>query len=287
MLPAARTTDFHVCPLHGGGTVTALGDGFVETNSLPQAHGGDRALCGAGPVDFVVTGSGTVTVHSKPAARLSDKTMHEGVVIIGSGNVLIGGPTVGATLGNPDAGTRACMAAAAGRTSGRTKQSYSNCGVETSRQIINQATGSNLGEDELLQRAVDNGWAAGSTAPDQIHKAGGSWPSQRQPMLEANGVPAEQVPGTMTNLIQAAAEGKGTEVDVWAGSLWPPEYGYKPGTGPHVVLVTGVEFDENGEPKNVIINDTGPGECGKAYSRATFDYALMDDNHLVTKSPIW
>ena len=71
------------------------------------------------------------------------------------------------------------------------------------------------------------------------------------------------------------------------GSLWPPSYGFKPGTGPHVVLVTGVEYDENGNMKNVIINDTGTGECGKSYPAAKFKGALMGDNHVVTKRPIW
>jgi uncharacterized Zn-binding protein involved in type VI secretion len=256
----------------------------VDTNSLPQARGGDPAICVAA-LDFIVTGSGTVTVSSKPAARATDKTMHKGVIQIGSGNVMIGGPTVGATVGNPDAATKACEAAAAGRASGLTKQSYNNCGIETSRQIINQATGKNISEDDLLKQAVRRKQASGSL--DNLKKAGGSWPYQREPLLNENGVPAEQVPCTMDNLAQAAAEGKGVQVDIWAGTIWPPAYGYKPGTGPHVVMVTGIEYDADGNMKNVIINDTGAGDCGKSYPAALFKSALMGDNHVITKRPVW
>jgi len=39
--------------------------------------------------------------------------------------------------------------------------------------------------------------------------------------------------------------------------------------------------------KNVIINDTGAGTCGKSYPAATIKSALMGDKHVVTKRPIW
>jgi hypothetical protein len=48
-----------------------------------------------------------------------------------------------------------------------------------------------------------------------------------------------------------------------------------------------VEYDADGKMKNVIINDTGPGECGKSYSAAKFQGALMGLNHTVTQKPIW
>ena len=276
---------------------------MVLTNGVPQARGTDPAVCN-GPVDFIVTGAATVKIDGQPAARMTDKAMHGGIVAAGSGDVMIGGPTAGVTLGNVDAGNKACQAAAAGRASGSTKQSYYNCGVETTRQIINQATGKGLTEDGLLQQAVANGQAGdGSHANDDDDiddndgsspkgvpnpaKAGGTTPDQREAMLNDNGVPAEQVPGTMGNLAQGVGEGKGVEADIWAGSIWPPSYGVQPGKGAHAVLVTGVEYDENGNMKNVIINDTGAGDCGKAYPADVFQKALMGDNHVVTKGPVW
>ena len=100
MLPAARNAEQCFCPAHGVGAINKSAAGSVETNSRGQARGGDSAVCPCGPIDFLVTGSGSVTVNSQPAARTSDKTMHHGLVMLGSGDVVIGGPTVGATLGN-------------------------------------------------------------------------------------------------------------------------------------------------------------------------------------------
>jgi hypothetical protein len=201
----------------------------VEVNGLPQGHATDQALC-AGPKDFLVTGSGTVTVNSKPAARVTDKSMHGGSVLVGSVNVLIGGPTVGATLGNPDAAKKACEAAAKGRSSNSTQQSYGNCGIETTRQILNQATGQNVSEDDLLKEAIQKKLAADSSKPDE---RGGSYPEDNAKLLNQHGVPAQNVDGTMDNLTQGVAEGKGVGASVWAGSIWPPSSGYKPGTGAH------------------------------------------------------
>ncbi len=116
---------------------------------------------------------------------------------------------------------------------------------------------------------------------------GGTFPYQREDLLNDNGVPAEQVPGTMGNLAQGVADRKGVEADVWAGSIWPLSYGYKPGTGAHCVLVTGVEYDANGNMKNVVINDTGAGDCGIAYPADVFKKALMGDDHVVTKGRVW
>src|SRR5512132_3409575 len=99
MLPSARKGEECLCPTHGVGVIDKSA-GSVETNGRGQARSGDAARCGCGPSDFLVTGSGSVTVNSQPAARMTDKTTHRGLVALGSGNVLIGGPTVGATLGN-------------------------------------------------------------------------------------------------------------------------------------------------------------------------------------------
>ena len=295
MLPSARKGEECLCPAHGLGVVDKSAAGSVETNGRGQARGGDATQCTGGPIDFLVTGSGSVTVNSQPAARMSDKTMHRGLVVLGSGDVVIGGPTVGATLGNKKAGTACCESMAAGRdpasetgiTPGARKQSYSNCGIESSRQIINTATGKKLTEGELLRKAVDRGQAFGTTDPKLIRYAGGSLPEQRVALLNENGVPAEAVPGTVDNMVQASAEGRGVEVDIWAGTIWPPSYGRKPGTGPHSVLVTGIEFDANGLPTGVIINDTGAGDCGKTYPIETFRKAIIGQNHVITKQPIW
>jgi hypothetical protein len=61
--------------------------------------------------------------------------------------------------------------------------------------------------------------------------------------------------------------------------------------GGHVVLTTGIEYDADGNPKNVIINDTGTGECGAKIPADQYEASLRNDQSdqmsIVTDSPIW
>ena len=95
MPPAARLSDFHVCPMltgpvpHVGGPVIAAGVTCV-TQMLPQAVATDKAIC-VGPPDVIVKGSMTVMVGGKPAARLGDNCAHGGTIMLGCFTVMIGG----------------------------------------------------------------------------------------------------------------------------------------------------------------------------------------------------
>ncbi len=64
----------------------------------------------------------------------------------------------------------------------------------------------------------------------------------------------------MQNLETAVSSGRGNIVVVDSQTLWSNGV-TPPSTGDHVVQVIGVEYDENGNVKNVIINDTGTGNC--------------------------
>jgi len=94
-MPAARTTDMHVCPMltalvpHVGGPILPPCCPTVLTGSLPQARVTDMATC-VGPPDIIVLGSFTVLVGSLPAARMTDTTAHGGTIILGLPTVLIG-----------------------------------------------------------------------------------------------------------------------------------------------------------------------------------------------------
>jgi hypothetical protein len=214
------------------------------------------------------------------AARQTDKTMHGGTIMLGSLNVEIGGPAAGATLGNVAAGTAACNAAAAGRTSGSVQQSYNNCGVESSRQIINRATGANIGEDALLDQSTRNGDADSAR---RRFDSGGTSPSERQNILANNGVPSTLQPATMANITQAVAEGKGVITSHDVSVLWGPG-----NSGGHAVVVTGAQYDANGNLINVIINDTGQGICGNVIPAAQFQNSLRPGRDAnVTTNPIW
>jgi hypothetical protein len=239
----------------------------------------DQALCPP-TKDFIVTGSATVQIGGKAAARVSDKTMHGGIIVQGSGDVIIGGAATGSTLGNPEAGLAAFEAAAAGRASGSTQQSYQNCGVESSRQIVNQVTGGDISEDDLLDTAMGNGWALEEETRDD---SGGTTSEGMQAILDSQDVPSTLQPQTMENIQQAVAEGRGVITAHDAGALWNT-----PDEGGHAVLVTGTEYDSEGHLTGVIINDTGTGEGMHSVPADRYEGSLLQGfDATVTDDPIW
>jgi len=99
MPAAARITDMHVCPMvspaplsvpHVGGPVAGPGVPTVLIGQLPAAALGDMLVC-AGPPDTIITGSATVMIGGRPAARQGDKTSHGGTIVLGLPTVMIGG----------------------------------------------------------------------------------------------------------------------------------------------------------------------------------------------------
>lgn len=292
MSNAARITDDHKCPAvepgpkpHVGGPILPPATPTIRAGSLPMARVGDKAMC-VGPPDFLVTGSASVRINGKAATRLGDKTMHGGVITKGCSNVRIGGPAKGGTLGNPIAGKKAFAIAAQGRVSGAPQQSYQNCGVESARQIINQATGRSISEDVLLKKAMDNDWATRKPLEEGgLSQSGGTGPDGRKEILMAGGVNSQLQPQTMKNIEQAAAEGKGVITSNNAGLLWnDPRYR----RGNHAVVVTGIEYGADGKPTTVFINDTGTGIGKDAIPAERFESSLNLDRKInVTSSPIW
>ncbi|WP_255468388.1 PAAR domain-containing protein [Reyranella sp. CPCC 100927] len=88
-MPAARMTDMHVCPIHGGGPIAVPCCPTVLIGSLPAARITDLAIC-IGPTDPIAVGSPTVLIGKLLAARLGDATGHGGVIVQGLPTVLIG-----------------------------------------------------------------------------------------------------------------------------------------------------------------------------------------------------
>jgi uncharacterized Zn-binding protein involved in type VI secretion len=103
MPPAARITDMHVCPAvtvlvpHVGGPIIPPCAPTVVTGFLPQARVTDLLTC-VGPPDVIQQGSATVIVAQLPAARLTDPTVHGGVIVTGCPTVIIGGPAASAVM---------------------------------------------------------------------------------------------------------------------------------------------------------------------------------------------
>jgi uncharacterized Zn-binding protein involved in type VI secretion len=66
MPAAARISDLHACPVHGGGPV-ATGEVSVLIGFMPAARVGDTAVCPPG-VDSVAVGCPTVIIGESPQA---------------------------------------------------------------------------------------------------------------------------------------------------------------------------------------------------------------------------
>jgi len=274
--PAARVGDMHVCPMvtpgtppvpHVGGPVLPPGGVTVLIGALPAARMGDLAVC-VGPPDSIVKGAFPVPISRNPAARMGDQTAHGGTVAMGCPTVLIG---LSGTAGNVRVGTAMCNAAAGGRTSGATQQTYNNCGVESSRQVINRANGSNLSENQVLQNAINNGWANGTPGSPPVFADGGTGAGSRQSILANAGVPSTVQASNLDNLGLAMSRGQGTIANLDAAQLWG---GTTPPGSLHAVTVTGVQYDDAGQVTNVIINDTGAGQCGQSVPIATWNAAV-------------
>jgi hypothetical protein len=187
-----------------------------------------------------------------------------------------------------------CQIAANGRGSGTTAQSYNNCGVESSRQLINQANGTNVSENALLQNAINNGWAGGTPGSPPVFANGGTGPAGRQAILAGSTPPIASTiqPSNITNLGLAGAQGQGVIANVDAAFLWNnvPGVATPPPGSLHAVVVTGVEYDDAGNPVNVFINDTGTGQCGRAVPAAQWNQAVNAHPAPalnVTTNPIW
>jgi uncharacterized Zn-binding protein involved in type VI secretion len=279
----------HTCPEHEGGPVLPPCAPTVLIGGPPAARIGDLAFCPEAPPDAIVKGAFPVPICGSPAARMTDKTAHGGSITAGCPTVLIG---LAGTAGNVRVGGLMCQAAAKGRTSGSTQQSYNNCGVESSRQIINQANNSNITEDDLLQWALDNRQAERGDPPVPVGtpprlKDGGTYPKQRQAILAHGGVSSTIEAGNLDNLGQALSSGKGVMTDLNPGILWN-DTNYIHDW--HVVLVTGIEYDDNGNITHVIINDTGTGACSESIPVDTLNNAINNGEGStlnVTNNPIF
>jgi len=288
--PAARVGDMHTCPMvdpgpkpHVGGPILPPGAPTVLICGQPAARMGDMATC-VGPPDTIVRGAFPVPIANNPAARLTDQTAHGGLVSVGCPTVLIG---LAGTAGNVAAGNAMCNQAATGRSSGTTQQTYNNCGVESSRQLINRATGSNLNENTLLQNSINLGLANGTPGSPPVLANGGTNPARRQAIMALNGVPSTIQQTTPQNLGLAMSRGQGAIVSLDAAPLWGPP---TPPGSLHAVTVVGVEYDDAGNRTAVIINDTGNGNCAQRVPTATFDAATSahpNSQLNVTTAPLW
>ncbi len=256
---------FTSAPLTAGEKIGAVVQLDITVNNEAGLHVGLGFTCGGQPTK-ITTGASTVRFHGEFAARAFDDSGHQGKLLIGSRNVVIGGPR---GMGCVGAGKKLCEDAAKGRKSGLTNQSYGNCVLESFRQLLLQA-GHDVSEDELVAYATGQGWYG----PTGVNNGG----SRGLVLLKEFGIPAERMPrdesgAQLTDVKQAISEGRGTVAFIDPHEMSPDRY---PQAGNHAVLVTGVELDKDGNVTAVFLNDTGAGECCKKVPGAVFASALRN-----------
>lgn len=185
MNPAARINDAHTCPKveevpgscgttkkpHVGGPIVGKCSSNVKINGKLAARVADDASCDAPqPKDMITTGAKTVKINGRLAAVVTSRTMHTGQITEGSPNVKIGGAVGGATLGDGDASTRACKAAAVGRGNKQNQSLPMNCGHEAVRTACIQKCGgcSPKGKDKSCEACdySERDWYDRYFAPD-------------------------------------------------------------------------------------------------------------------------
>lgn len=96
MFPAATKNGLHTCPLSDGpnphiGFEIIEGDSTVYIENQAAATQGHALRCNSPSVPTIQTGSTTVFIGGKPAARQNDLTSHGGVIVKGVNTVFIGG----------------------------------------------------------------------------------------------------------------------------------------------------------------------------------------------------
>jgi uncharacterized Zn-binding protein involved in type VI secretion len=96
MPAAARVGDNHTCLAanpngdpHKGGPILAGAPTTVIIGKKPAATIGNPCTC-VGPPDAIKSGSGSVFINKRKAARQFDQTVHGGIVSSGFATVIIG-----------------------------------------------------------------------------------------------------------------------------------------------------------------------------------------------------
>jgi uncharacterized Zn-binding protein involved in type VI secretion len=302
--PAARLTDNIACAVpqstpaalpHApppGSPIVGVGAPNVIIGGMPAARVGDHSIC-LSPMPLpnpIMRGAFPVSIAGLPAARLTDQATHPGSIIAGPccPTVLIG---LAGTTGNPAAGEQTCLNMAQGRnpTPGSTDlngnplqpntpgQSYNNCGIESSRQLINRK-GGNMSQEGLYLLAAFLkladfpliGTMTGGrlvTAQNQAFFGGGTNVFGIQAMLAQFGI---------DSTVSSSVSLSGFELALSQGRAWIATGdvvglpGWGTATGGHAVLVTGFVYDDAGELTDVIYNDTGIGVCRQQATAAQF-----------------
>ena len=159
-------------------------------------------------------------------------------------------------------------------------QKYQDCGLEASRQIIEQAKGKlNVSEHQFMDDAI---------TMCNVDSDGGANGLDRQCVMQQYGVSSKLQDANVANVDAALRDGKGVIVNADSKTLWHMQ-GIETDTGdPHAVLLSEGIYDDTGKMTGVWVNDTG---IGQRYPLSTDELAkgLKSGSGLmnVTDKPIW
>lgn len=165
-MPAARLTDFHMCPMmtpavppipHVGGPIISAGVPTVLIGGMPAATISDMCMCTASPPDIILPNGCMVLIGGKPAARLGDMTAHGGTIMLGCMTVLIG------MAGSSGGGGGGGEAGGAGGVS---------AGANAMKKIdnTNSLAKAAISGDELAERKDEKDYTAQFTLLDEAEK---------------------------------------------------------------------------------------------------------------------
>lgn len=169
----------------------------------------------------------------------------------------------------------------------------------SNRILVDPNSGASLGADESIkeqaaearerqkQRAASAAGTKDFKDPNR-YWAGGTLPDQQRRVLDRHGIATTEVsqdPSSaegMKQLEESVGRGHGVIVGTRAGPLWGTN-----DRGDHAVLVTAVEYGEDGQVTGYVTNDTARG-CGRRVSRDQLRGALRPElKATVTRDPIW
>jgi len=139
-------------------------------------------------------------------------------------------------------------------------QHYQNCGVQSARQIVEQASGQPLPDSELefLNKAIDT--CGVEKEKNHPKDSGGSDAGRRQCILKQYGVASKIEDASLENVDRALRDGKGVIISADVAVLWQHRPGVPPQTVRHAVVVTHGHYDQDGNLAGVWVNDTGIGQ---------------------------
>lgn len=163
--------------------------------------------------------------------------------------------------------------------SDKVQQLFDDACAIKSQEIVMNAAGLNVTEEELRVEAIQNGWYTPScgTPMEDVGK-----------LMEAHGIEVQQqLHGSMFNLVSELSKGHPVIVGVDSGELWNPgasesfEDIIKGPAADHALIVGGIKFNDDFNGGTVNLIDPGTGDFAIGYDAEQFCDAWDDSGNFM------